>query len=582
MATLKLTAFSGEIPRIQARLLPPTAAQHAENTRLESGGLVPVRQARIEHTITGHSTGNVKTIYKNGAEWLAWDTVVNAAPGPVAADRLYFTGDGVPKMRVAGTDYPLAVPFPATALTATTSGTPTGPVTERLYVRTFVTSFGEESEPSPVSAPVNWQSGLTVTLSGFTAAPSGRGITKERIYRSQDSATAGTNLFFIAERAVSTANFADTVAPDGFGELLPSSDWNAPPDGLSGLCSAANGMMAGFVGKDLYLSEPYRPHAWPEKYILTVDFNIVAIGSFGTTFVIMTDGLPYIAQGNSPDSMVQEKIERNLPCINARGVIDLGYGVAYPSSDGLVMVSSRGADVVTKNLMARTDWQATSPSTFVAGQYDGRYFASYSYLDVLDQPVIGTFIIDLTGEQPFLLRASRYADACHYSLTEGALYMLAGLDIYQWDAPGQLPAVQSWTSKKFVLEAPASFGAMLVEGDDSLSADELAARDAETAALAASNAVLFAQHSIGGELGGAVMGTYVLNGDMLAHPEPAKYVAISVYADGVLVDTVSTLNEAARLKPIPRNRSWHVEVAGTATVSQVSVATTMRELNQIG
>lgn len=580
MATLKLTAFSGEIPRIQARLLPPTAAQHAENTRLTSGGLAPVRQARNAHVITGHTAGAVKTIYKHAGEWLAWDTVVNACPGPVATDRLYFTGDGVPKMRVSGVDYPLAVPFPATALTATTSGTPTGPITERLYVRTFVTSFGEESEPCPVSAPVPWQSGLTVTLSGFTAAPAGRGITLERIYRSQDS-TAGTSLYFIAERAVSTANFVDTVAPDGFGELLPSLDWNAPPDGLVGLCAGANGMMAGILGKQICFSEPYRPHAWPEKYRLTIDFDGVAIGAFGTTFAIMTTGQPYVAQGNAPESMVMEKIERNLPCINARGVVDLGYGVAYPSTDGLVMVSTGGADVVTKSLMARTDWEATSPATFVAGQYDGRYFASYSYLDVLSQPVIGTFIIDLTGEQPFILRASRYADACHYSLTEGALYMLSGLTVYEWDAVGQLPEVQSWKSKKFVLEAPASFGAMLVEGVDSLSADELDDIAQANAAIAAANAAMFAQPSVGGELNGAEMGLYPINGDMLVPAAPPKYASIAIFADGVLVDTVSDLNVAVRLKPTPRNRSWHVEVSGTAEVSQVSLATTMRELNGI-
>lgn len=580
MSTLKLTAFSGELPRILPRLLPDTAAQHAENVRLTSGGLDPVRRARLEHTITGHNAGDIKTIYKNGAEWLIWDTVVNACPGPVAQDRLYFTGDGVPQMRVAGTDYPLAVPFPTTALSVALTGSPTGPVTDRYYVRTFVTSFGEESEPCPLSSLVPWQAGHVVTLSGFTLPPSGRGITTERIYRSQSSSSS-TDLFFIAERAVSTSNYVDSVAVDGFGAVIPSLDWNAPPAGLSGLCSGANGMMAGFVGKDLYFSEPFRPHAWPEKYIQTLDFNIVAIGSFGTTFVIMTEGLPYVFQGLHPDSMAQEKIEQNLPCVNARGVIDLGIGVAYPSSDGLVLVSSAGIRIVTDGLMAREDWRLTSPSTFVAGQFNGRYFASYSYVDALNKPVKGTFIIDLTGAEPFLIRASRYADACCYVLKESTLYMLAGLGIYEWDAPGQVNEVMSWKSKKFVLDSPASFGAMLVEGDDAMSSDDIAAQAAATAARLATNAALFAGASIGGELGGAVMGLYPVNGDALVAAEPEKYAAISIFADGVLVDTVSVLNQAVRLKPIPRNRSWHVEVSGTAEVAQVSMATTMRELNGI-
>lgn len=580
MATLKLTAFSGEMPRVLPRLLDPTAAQRAENVRLTSGGLDPVRRARFEHAITGHLAANLKTIYKNGTEWLAWDTVVNAAPGPVATDRLYFTGDGVPKMRVAGTDYPLAVPFPSTPLTGTLSGSGTGSLTDRLYAYTFVTSFGEESEPCPVSNLVKWFAGQTVILSGFAAPPSGRAITRQRIYRSQSSSSA-TDLFFIAERDATTDDYEDAIAPDAFGAVIPSLTWNAPPAGLLGLCAGANGMMTGFVGKDLYFCEPNRPHAWPEGYVQTLDFDIVAIGSFGTTFVVMTTGLPYIFQGLNPDSMAQEKVELNLPCINARGVVDLGYGVTYPSTDGLILVSSEGVKNATANLMARVDWLATSPATFVAGQYNGRYFASYSYTDPLGKPVKGTFIIDLTGESPFLIRASRYADACHYSLTEGALYMLSGLSIYEWDAPGETNEVMAWRSKKFVLEAPAAFGAMIVEGDDFLSADDIAAAQAESAARLAANAIIFEQDSIGGELGGAVFGLYAVNGDAMLRADPDKYAAISIFADGVLVDTVSVLNEAVRLKPIPRNRTWYVEITGTAKVAQVSMATTMRELNGV-
>jgi hypothetical protein len=580
MATLKLTAFSGEIPQVLPRLLPPNAAQHAENVRLTGGGLDPVRRARLDHTITGHALGSIQTIYKNGAEWLEWETVVNAAPGPVAQDRLYYTGDGVPKMRVAGVVYPLAVPFPAAALAATVSGSGTGTITDRLYVRTFVTAFGEESEPCPLSNVAHWQAGQSVTLSGFTLPPSGRNITRERIYRSQSSSSS-TDLFFIAERDVSTGDFVDTVAVAGFAGVLPSLNWNAPPDGLTGLCAGANGMMAGFVGKDLYFSEPFRPHAWPEIYVQTLDFDIVAIGSFGTRFVVMTTGYPYIFQGLTPDSMVQDKVELNLPCINARGVVDLGYGVAYPSVDGLILVSGSGVQNATQQLFDRIGWLATSPYTFVAAQYNGRYFASYAYADVNGDPIKGTFIIDLTGETPFLIRATRYASACHYNIREGLLYMLTGLGVYQWDAAGEVPDVMSWKSKKFVLEAPASFGAMLIEGDDSLSVDDIAAQEAARQALLTANAAIFAAGSIGGELGGAAMGLYVINGDALIDPDPETYAAVSIFAEGELVDTVSILNSAVRLKAIPRNRSWHVEVSGTAKVSQVSLATTMRELNGI-
>ena len=67
------------------------------------------------------------------------------------------------------------------------------------------------------------------------ATPAGRAITKQRIYRSQSSNQAGTDLFLIAERAAGTGNFVDIYGPTEFAEALPSKDYNPPPDDLAGL-----------------------------------------------------------------------------------------------------------------------------------------------------------------------------------------------------------------------------------------------------------------------------------------------------------------------------------------------------------
>src|SRR5690606_18060361 len=116
MAIIKLIGFTGEIPRVQGRLLPEQAAQNAFNTRLTSGNLEPVRKSRFSYSFPSAPANGFGTIYKHGSEWLGWEGLVNAAPGPVAQDRLYYTGDGVPKMRVAGDVYPLAVDRPSAAL----------------------------------------------------------------------------------------------------------------------------------------------------------------------------------------------------------------------------------------------------------------------------------------------------------------------------------------------------------------------------------------------------------------------------------------------------------------------------------
>lgn len=678
MSTLKLIGFTGEIPKSQARLLPDMAAQLAQNVRLTNGGLKPIRRTRFIEAATGDPS-TIKTIYKHQGDWLSWDTIVSAAPGPVADDRLYFTGDGVPKVRISGTDYPLAVPYPTDALVATTSVTstsrvygytnldasdvestlsptlsvtydsnlriklkgfvvPSGIVKQRiyrqeggiwyfvyqrtaattnytdiedtvtaqnppsssavtapvaaltyetvdkdkltrLYVYTYVTSFGEESQPSPASNLIDWQDGMTVTLSGFVVPAAGRGITKQRIYRSQTSSTGG-NLFFIAERDVSAADFIDNIDIDDFAEILASTDWDAPPDDLDGLVEMPNGMMAGFSGKEICFCEPFFPHAWPIKYRLTVAYQPVALGTFGTTLVVMTNGLPYVISGTAPENMIQERVDINLPCINRRGVVDLGSAVAYPSQDGLVTIGSNGPKVITSGLMSREDWLATSPATFVAGQYNARYFASYSYLDSSGEELLGTFIIDMTGIDPFLIRTSEQSSACFYDIKDSALYMLQDGNIVQYDAIGKPNKVMTWRSKMFVLPAPTNYGVIKIESGDTTTSEEQDAIDQMNAEIAAENAVLFAEPSIFGEINGAALNEYAVNGDILGHTEPAGFISVSVFADKKMVAVVSKMDRECRLPAGFEANIWEVQVSGTREVSQITLARTGQELRQ--
>lgn len=577
MAKLRFAQLSGEIPRLLSRLLPDTGSQYAENVRLDDGGLTPIRKARKEHTFTG-ATG-IQTIYKFGTDWLSWTTPVNAVPGPVATDRLYYTGDDAPKMRVGSTVYDLAVPFPTTAPTVTLGGSGTGDVTTRLYVYTWVTQFDEESEPCPVTADVLWQSGKTVTLTGFEAVPTGRGIDRMRIYRSQSSSQNGTDLFLIEERAAGTGSYIDTHGPTDFAEVLPSRDYNQPPADLSGLIALPNGMMAGFSGKQLCFCEPYKPHAWPEKYRMTTAYPIVGLGAFASTVVAATEGTPYVVSGTAPENMTEEKIEVNLPCINARGVVDLGYSVAYPSNDGLVVVSSSGATVATDALYTRPKWQKISPSTYIAGQYAGRYFASYQYVEVDGSITEGTRIIDLTGKQPFVMRASVRPEAFYYDLPSGALFYLVGDTVYEWDALGENNEIMTWTSKRVVMPEPVSFGAILVEGGALLSLEDQAALDAAIAAIIAYNTALFAGE-LNAEIDGHAVNELVLGGDdMQPLPDP-KYIAVRVYADGKLINTITALDDVKRLKGV-RAKEWEIQVNGTAEVEQITIASTVRELNEI-
>jgi hypothetical protein len=101
-----------------------------------------------------------------------------------------------------------------------------------------------------------------VTVGGFSAVLAGYTITHRRIYR----ATSGVFLF-VAEIAVATSSYSDSIVAEDLGEELPSLTWLPPPDTLKGLINLPGGVMAGFTGRDVYFCDPYHPQAWPVQYM---------------------------------------------------------------------------------------------------------------------------------------------------------------------------------------------------------------------------------------------------------------------------------------------------------------------------
>lgn len=578
MTAIKLAAFIGEQPRVIPRLMPDNAAQSAVDCRLDDGGLTPMRRSA---QIAPIDLPGAKTILRHAGVWRAWENVVHAVQGPVAQDRLYVTGDGAPKLIVGEDEYPLAVPRPPVALAATLDGSGSGDATTRLYVYTWVTALGEESEPCPVSNEVEWQPGHAVVLSGFTSPPSGRAITHQRIYRSQ-TAQSGTYFYLIAERAATSANFDDTIAVDALQEPLPSAHWNAPPDQLEGLTALPNGMMAGFVGRDLYFCEPWRPHAWPERYILTADAPIVGLGAMGTSILVMTEGQPYLVDGTAPEAMTMLKVEQNLPCINRRGIVDLGYAIAYPSHDGLVVARADGGfSLATANIFSPEGWQRLSPGTMIGSQLQGRYVAFYDALADDATRLAGALLIDLAG-QAFLIRASIRADAAWHDLSTGGLYYLAHgtSEIRQMDAPRTARRQLYWKSKEFVLPTDENFGAIRIDAKKEPVAYDVSE---DNEALAAENAAMIAAGSVGGDLAGSLVGATTLAGDFL-HPflKPAETtLSVTVFADGRPVAAKSRINRIERLPGGFTARRWEIAVFGDVPLEQIVMATTVDELRQV-
>lgn len=244
----------------------------------------------------------------------------------------------------------------------------------RSYLVTLVSTSGEEGPPSIPSVPAEFNVGVPVTVSVLGAFPDiawaqRTAINRVRIYRTSTGSET-TDFFFLAEAAISTSSGTTAIPSSGtisfsdpnndeiqvLGEVLPSKDWQAPPTGLRGLTRMPNGYLVGYVGNTLYASEPYQPHAWPDRYRRTTNSEIRGLAVYGDTLVIATTGKPYLAQGADPASLYLQELDADAPCRFERTVVPVGVGVAWASREGVVLVNASGVRSITESIFTRAQW----------------------------------------------------------------------------------------------------------------------------------------------------------------------------------------------------------------------------------
>lgn len=326
----------------------------------------------------------------------------------------------------------------------------------RVYVYTWVnkeSGFEFESAPSPASEIVDVHDGQTVTISGFGTPASGYTVTHKRLYRS----VSGVYLF-VEELTLATANYTDSKDPDELSEELPSATWLPPPAELRGLINLPNGIMAGFVGRDVYLCDPYHPHAWPLQYVQTVDYPVVGLGRMDTTLAILTTGTPYFLQGTSPETMVLVKSDLEQACASKRSIVSANGVVMYASPDGLVVLTPGGSKVVTDTYFTRAQWQSYfSPTSIHGYMHDLKYIGFYD-----NGTTTGGFVYDLTSGQ-FILH-DIYATCGYTDLQRDQLYVgFSDRSLKKW-LSGSAKSY-TWRSKKFSLPQVAGFSCATLEAE---------------------------------------------------------------------------------------------------------------------
>jgi hypothetical protein len=529
---IRLNQFSGLAPRIAPVNLPQPAAQVAANCLLGSGSLRPLVSEGAVTVTDSLVSGTKQSIFRyTGDRWLAWITDVNVCRSAVALDafdRLYWTGDGVPKMGdntriLSGTSKPggswdLGIPKPAAAPTLSRSGTAGPPVDDVTYacVYTYVSSFGEEGPPSEPSALLAITPGNTLTVASMSVAPGGsHTIVSKNIYLANTGSSASEYQYYGSVAVATTSNAAVPVLT-ALGEVLPSKTWVAPNAAMIDLISHPGGFMVGHYKNVLCPSEPYLPHAYPPEYQITVDAEIVAKGAYGNSILVTTKGMPYVVTGAIPGQLSVEKLEKGEACLLKRGFVDMGYACMYPGPSGLWLVGTGAVELATASLMTKKEWKPYSDALVFAVQYESLYIGFMTSGGFIFDTATGDFSThDIT------------ATAGWYERETGRLYLVVAGVIVEW-AAGSGAHSLVWKSKKFQVPSPINFGA----------------------------AQVFA----------------------------AGPVTVKVYADGVLKHTQaqgSTSSTPFRLPSGFRATNWEVQIEGPVEVTSLLIASTISELAQV-
>lgn len=449
---------TGIFPKMNPSMIVDNASTKAENCILGNGDARPLR-APVQVATTPRA-GVKKAMFRLGNSspetqyWLTWNTDVSVARGPIAGDtseRLYYTGDGKPKMTYfpiatqGGTIYPtgwreLGVPAPSTPLVATinTNGPEEAAQQVLVYVVTFVTDLGEEGPPGPASAAVTVNEGAKVNLTSIPVPSAGATtITAKRIYRSLSSANAADYLF-LTELPAGATSFLDTAGSDDLNEPLATLDYAPPPDGLDGLTGMQNGIMAGFMGNDVYFCEAYMPYAWPTKYSMAVDYKVTGMAAFGQSLVVGTTGIPYLFTGVDPGNMSMERVDFNQSCLSRKSMISVGSGAVYASPDGLCYVGIGGARILTDKHYSQSQWQALNPASMQCYFQDGRIIILY------DNGTKASLVLNF--DDGSLTTSTIWGDCGFVDPLFGELYLMQGSSIVKWDSGN--PLTMTWRSKR--------------------------------------------------------------------------------------------------------------------------------------
>lgn len=404
--------FNGILPRVNVGLKPDNCGKVAWNCDLRDGRLRPLKQALLvsgdypvvnaDYTDAddGAAVRCLRFVHRvSGDVILWWASEKEVAEANIdasnefrcvvssydvnAADPAYIAryqvGSAVSSKPGVTKLIKERLPAPLATLLFS-QGTPANYTT---FIQTWVDANGYESPLSPPSEILSYfDDGALCDWIQIAQTTAPLGAVYRRVYKSLTD-SAGTAVYqFVYEQAASIGTFPAltlNVLDKNAGAVAPDAD--NPPASLGGIVSVYGGFYAGFdllTRREVLFSDVDLPYVWPlTNRVSTVDQTVVKLVSYGNSVLVLTDDIPLVFTGTSPDMMTLGSTATHAPCVSRRSVVQLGASVVFASDDGMYMIPISGETQVTnltQNHFDRRAWRNLHPETSFGAVHNNQIF----------------------------------------------------------------------------------------------------------------------------------------------------------------------------------------------------------------
>lgn len=446
MLDWNLYEFFGIIPAARGKQLPHGYATVAHDVDLTHGTLQPFREP-----LKVKEVSNAVRVYVHGCDIYTFGQCIEVAEWLPDCPRLFITGRTDYAETVEQTDNGpvyrrLGVPQPITPPDVQPISINSEKARSVAYVVTFVNNFGEESAPSLPSRDITIEDGTPVGINLIYSPPIEYDVRSMRVYRRETGFRTGaekeqslaTNWFLVAEVEGTNATITDSLPILNIGYGLTTIEVREPPKYMLNIVSLEEtGILAGSVANRLVFSQNLQPYNFPLSQEMTLDDNITALASVGNMLYVATDGYPYrvAAEVGCDTRECRQIIKYDIPmpmiaCHTGKGSTATPFGMVYVSTDGLVLLSERGQEIITGDLFSADDWRMLEPQSMRLAYHKGAIFCvsavmsfilwidSTTYKDTKHKRLVSI------SDEPFDMVQTR----------QGELLLLNADGVYQWNA----------------------------------------------------------------------------------------------------------------------------------------------------